>query len=728
MSRYDRVLHPVGEQPPLDALTLLHQREEERRQKPRSERGRTSWLETDAERASAAATINWVFLTSMFAAILVGVVTLVVAPKEDVNFEGLKARLQEPAHNVTCLRIARRADYAVLFVGLGSPSQYLKLLLRLDQTRGGHASTEPLMSVFSERMHKSTTMRCDPFDPPRTYEARCEDVAMVFQGTRSQRFIKTRFTYANDHVEYSHNNRAALLNLDGNFFLRHGISYWLTTTHLCFAPITDADNVATVVASEGVLPVHVHADGTLRSDVDQLVQFKPDLPVAKAYQGSDCSGSGSSDEGSESGSSDEGSGPGFFDEGVRLFPADAASERVTWLSLSDTFLYEYGNPVLRKRREVVEMGKKCADVRADVAHVNDLYRLDCAIIDPTWCQEDPSMPFRRLATSRMRLDLRRNESGGVLRASESGALALIPFLASYSEGLWLAVGRLVIMLLTAAVVFVRGSQNASSSRYMFSHVLDTILCRDLRSKSPINMRWAMQHNMSEIVVDASITAVALLSRILVFAYSVQPLISDQLTHVAVFEAIGIVVSSVHFALRYVVLKWDLAHEAPLTKLGGPMSICDVASAVLLAFSETPLLSNDEGRFPAVGRLLIGILTSISVLTRCFFAAPMCAVLANTVTNDKVAYADLKGYQTVLVTAAVLWAVQGAVACANLCAVFIGPATYALVRSTVGDAPLILPYCLFFGLLCAGLPTLTKVALRTLEHECGDKRANTPKSR
>tara|TARA_X000000368_G_C23050158_1_gene721006 strand:- start:474 stop:2549 length:2076 start_codon:yes stop_codon:yes gene_type:complete len=690
----------------MDAMTLLRQ-EEERREKPRSEAGRTSWLDTDDERDSVACALSVSFLTTIVVAILAGVTTLSLTPKDDVAFEDLNARLREPAHNVSCLRAARRADYTVVFLGLGSPSQYLKLLLRLDQTRGGDASTEPSMVIFSERMHKSTTMRCDPFDPPRTYEAECKDVAMVFQGSRDQRYVRTRFTFANDHVEYSYNNRAALLNLDGSLYLRHGTTYWLTTTHLCFAPISDTDDVEPVVASDGVLPVHVVND-TLRSDVGELVHFKSDLPVAEAYQMGDCSG------------------PGFFDTGVRLFPADAASERITWLSLSDTFLYEYGNPVLRKRREVVEMGKACADARLDVAHVNDLYRLDCAIIDPTWCQEEPSMPFRRLATTRMRLDLRRDESGGVLRASESRALALIPFLASYNEGLWLAFGRLVIMLLTAAVVFVRGSQNASSSRYMFSHVLDTILCRDLRSKSPINIQWAMQHNLSEIIVDASITAVALLSRILVYAYSVRPLIADQLSHVVVFEAIGIAVSTTHFALRYVVLKWDLAHEAPLTKLSGPMSICDVASAVLLAFAETPLLSNDEGRFPAVGRLLIGILTSISVLTRCFFAAPMCAVLANTVTNDKVAYADLKGYQTVLVTGAVLWTVQGAVACANLCALFIGPATYALVRSTVGDAPLVVPYCLFFGLLCAGLPTITKVGLRTLEHECGDEK-DGPKS-
>jgi hypothetical protein len=653
-----------------------------------------------------------VFLTSIFVSILSGVFTLVVAPKEDVNFEGLEARLQEPAHNVTCLRVARRADYAVVFLGLGSPSQYLKLLLRLDQTRGGNASTEPLMTVFSERMHKSTTMSCHPFDPPRAYEAVCSDVAMVFKGSRSQRFVRTLFTFENDHVEYSYKNRAALLNLDGNFFLKLGTRYWLTSTHLCFETIQDDDNANPAVASEDalpVLPVHLHTDGTLRSNVDYLQHFKPDLPVAVASQRPDCSG------------------VGFFDAGVRLFPADAASERISWLSLSDTFLYEYGNPVLRKRREVVEIGKKCADVRSDVSHVNDLYRLDCAIIDPAWCQESPSMPFRRLATFRMRLDLWRDESGGLLIAEQNGALARIPFLVSYNEDLWLALARLLIMLLTAAVVFVRGRQNASSSRYMFSHVLGTILCRDVRFEShqtpqnPAHLRWAMQHNMSEIIVDASITAVALLSRILVYAYSVQPLISDQFIHVVVFEAIGIGASTMHFTLRYAVLKWDLAHEAPLTKLGGPMSICDVASAVLLAFAETPLLSNDEGRFPAVGRLLIGILTSISVLTRCFFAAPMCAVLANTVANDKVAYADLKGYQGVLVAGAVLWVVQGGVACANLCAVFIGPAAYALVRSTVGDAPLVVPYCLFFGLLCAGLPTTTKVALRTLEHECGNEK-------
>ena len=148
-----------------------------------------------------------------------------------------------------------------------------------------------------------------------------------------------------------------------------------------------------------------------------------------------------------------------------------------------------------------------------------------------------------------------------------------------------------------------------------------------------------------------------------------------------------------------------------------MSICDVASAVLLSFAEPPLLSNDEGRFAAVGRLLVGLLISIEVLTRCVFAVPACAVMASTVANDASSYKETPGYRPVLALAALLWAIQGIVACATLSSVFVSPATYSLSRMVEGEAVYVLPYTLLVGLLCAGLPTITKVALRTVEHEC-----------
>ena len=61
-----------------------------------------------------------------------------------------------------------------------------------------------------------------------------------------------------------------------------------------------------------------------------------------------------------------------------------------------------------------------------------------------------------------------------------------------------------------------------------------------------------------------------------------------------------------------------------------MSLVDVSAAVLLLFADPPLLSTHDGRFAAVGRLLIAILISISVFSRCVFAITICALLASSV--------------------------------------------------------------------------------------------------
>ena len=47
---------------------------------------------------------------------LAGVATIAWTPVDDVKFAGLDARLGEAEHAITCLRAARRADYAIVFV------------------------------------------------------------------------------------------------------------------------------------------------------------------------------------------------------------------------------------------------------------------------------------------------------------------------------------------------------------------------------------------------------------------------------------------------------------------------------------------------------------------------------------------------------------------------------------------------------------------------------------
>ena len=655
---------------------------------------RKTWVDLPEERMRAGRALSLTFCLGVLAIMTTGAVTLAFLPTADADYEGLADRLSD----VRCLRAARRADFAVVFAGLGAPSQHLKLLLRLDQVVHDPADA---VTVFSERMHKSQTMRCEPFDPPIPFRERCQDVGAVFNGTDALHYVHTRFAFLNDYWEAANYNRAALVKLDGMMRLVAGTTYWLTNTHLCFAP-HEPETAAS--SDESALAFTLDADGRLRAPIEDLAAFAPTAgaPVATAASG-ECAGAAHPD-------------------GARLFPVDAASETNSWLSLSSDFLYEYGHSVLERRREVLEVGRECAASRSDLAHVNALYRIDCDIHVPAgWCQSEAALPFRRLAQHRLRLDVAATGEG-TLRAKKTAALARIPYLVSYGEGLGAAFARLVIMLLTAAVVFIRGNQNASSSRYMMEHVLDTVRCRAKQGSVPTDYSWAIEHDPLELVVDVAITLVALLARVLVFAFAINALVDDNHPWVIAFELLGIGASLAHILLRYAVLSFDLSREAPLTKLAGPMSICDVAAAVLLAFSDPPLLSTDDGRFAAVGRLLIGILISISVFSRCLFGASMCALLANTVVNDKETYRkDMKGYQGVLIFATFLWLLQAIVSTASVCTLFVNPAAYAMARMLTGDTTY-LRYCLFFGLAATGLPTITKVALRTLEHECGESRS------
>ena len=176
-------------------------------------------------------------------------------------------------------------------------------------------------------------------------------------------------------------------------------------------------------------------------------------------------------------------------------------------------------------------------------------------------------------------------------------------------------------------------------------------------------------------------------------------------------------SALHFALRYCCLKTDLKVEAPLTKLSGPMSLVDVSSAVLMTFADAPLLGASEGRFSSVGRLLVSILISISVFSRCLFAASACALLAATVRNAPTYRVRNSGYQAVLAVGCALWLCQAAASSASMCLLFVSPCAFHLVRSQPGDVRVV-RYSLFLGLITAALPTLTKVALRVLQRDMG----------
>lgn len=665
------------------------------------------WIYSTYERTKSAAATATAFALAFVAILATGVSLLAVVPTADTDLLDLEDRVER----AQCVRVARRADYTIAFVSVGAPAQYLKLLLVLGTSVP--KDTVPAMSLFTERMHKSQTMVCQPFDPPLEHQEDCQDVAMIFDGTDNQKHIHTRFVYRNRIVAQSRSDRAELLRLDGSLALMHGRTYWLTSTHLCWE-----DDVLDVPRAG--LPFAYHVN-TSRAHVriDDLVDFVPfeTVPAARSRGAPDCDRLADDDP-----------------VAIELFPEAASEEMEHWLALTNTFLYEYGQSILERRREVVEVGPACAEARESLTRAHDIYRLDCLVHYPEVCRSMPSVPFRRASQDRIRIRID-GDGSAELHVERTLALARIPHLLPYSDGLLQALGRLLVMLLTAAVVFVRGNQNASSSTYMLERALNTVRCRNrnadaLRAgadgKMYKDIDVSLDHSKMEIAIDGLITVTALGSRIAVLAANWHDFNADSVGHVNVFEVIGIATSFLHVLLRAGAFEIDLERESPLTKLAGPMSICDVSSAVLLVFADPPLLTTHDGRFAAVGRLLIAILISISVFSRCAFAVAICALLASSARNSPVIYRALGSgrfgfrYQSVLVASALLWAVQASACCATLCILFVQPAAYSMIRMQTGDtAPM--RYCIFFGLFAGALPTITKVALRVLESECEAER-------
>lgn len=634
-------------------------------------RRRKEYIYTEAEAHSAGNTICGTFLLSFVAILLTGVLSLAFAPQADIDFAGMNS-------NVTCLRVSRHADYAVVHMDVGSPMQRIKLLLDMETVvePGGNALT-----IVSSRLHKSLSMACKDLNPPERYSQLCHDVALVApNGSGShQRLVHTTFVFQNDQAAYAESQPASLAGLGGTFRLTKGKTYWLTTTNLCFAPVQPTPT------EHPLLLFEVDALGKMHTQQVDLNVFDPELAF------------------------DARCNEALMGVPVRMFPAEATNEASVWLTLSGTFLYEYGSDVLEKRRVVVEAGENCSSLIEELEHQRDIYHSDCGLGLGT-CEVLPSLPFRRLATRRLRVDVPLDGKGTIIAEK---AESLKDIKQPYPDALSSAVARLLVLLLTAAVVFVRGSQNATSSRWLLNNVIDALRCRRAYSDDITPQNSISRYDTMDVVTDALISIAAWASRLFVLIYGASSFVTDGQAVTVGYQILGLACSGLHFGLRYN-QSLNKKREAPITTLGGPMSVIDVTSAVLMLFSEPPLLGSDGGRFAAIGRLLIGLLISLSVCTRICFSTAMVATMATSATNGN--RKELVCHKTILSISAFLWLMQAVATSGSLALLFVNPAAIALARSQTGNTQPI-KYAIYLGLVCTSLPTFTKVSLRVYQHEC-----------
>lgn len=600
----------------------------------------------------------WLFVLACVGYVAVGLACAFFSPSPR-TFAGNK---EIPA-DATCLRVTRHADYITADLGVGTPTKQISLLLRMDKVLPQNSS-EPSMRLFAQGTVESTTVSCG-------IDGQCHDIVVVqVDGPTGQQVRRVaRFNYRHAAVEEAHYTTASRISgVGGEIALRQGMAYWITSTHVCYAnaPFTDS--------SDGMVRASVQG-GTLVANRMALLSSSEtrSSPAADDKYTEACV-------------------DGNYTEEVQLFPVGAGVE-ASWLSILDTALYNSEPESVDARRIIAELGTSCAANSESLSRDLVLYRLDC---DPyNTCIETPNMPMRRVATSSVALNVDTNGEVG-LWTDHDPTLSGLPRLANSTDAFVLSLVKLLMIVLAAAVVYVRAKKATASSSWLFKHCIESATDTNLDSQTDDSF------STSE---DRLIGALAFTSRGLMVLYRVPSLYMDDQARVCISELAATALSIIHWTMRYFCVSSD--GEPPISMLGGSTAIIDSTSAVMMAFAEAPTLVVSIGKFDPTARLLTGILISLIVMSRCAFSASCCGVLWESETN--------RTYKGVLVYSGIMWVLQSVALSVVIVDLFVTPSSYSMSRNVVGS---LLParVLLFFALVCAGLPHL----MATLRHILSSK--------
>lgn len=604
------------------------------------------------------------FSVSLFLYCVVGLVCLAVP---------LQPTLEATNHTIpadaVCLRATRHADYVAVDLPLGSPFLVYSLLLRLDHVveRSDAVSNVRLRST---RVVESSTVSCDDCDGCNT----CTDLGILHLGgpsSAAERAIVT-FEYMNPTSSVAFNTfpNPGSLGLDGELFLAYGAEYFLTATHFCSVEGASATPEETAQAEAEP------ADD--RDGAVVLTLYRPEgasaAQLTTTSLGLQLSSSTlrSTPVATECGST----------EAVTLFPAEAAEES-RWLGLSSTRAYEQSPTGVEERRIVVEIGTTCATASTQFANAYSLYSLDCKS-EYTPCTTFATVPFRRVANDSLRLWIPPTvESDAFLWTHTDARLDTLPRLEDPTHALWQSLAKLALMMLAAAVVWIRAAKDVSSQSQLFLHCLHKV------NGAP--------HRVSDgWLQDGVIGLTAIVARAGVLWWRYETMMEDGNVRLWVTQLVSVVFAFVHFWVRYLAFQGKVV--SPLTRLGGSTALVDAPCSVMLGFCEAPLLVNSMGRFDPTARLLTSLLLTIVTMQRCAFAASCCALLLFNTDADMVVYHGL------LAGSLLMWWYQIASVAILVADTFATPLAFSVLRATPGGSEVV-SILLFLAITVASLPQL-----------------------
>lgn len=569
--------------------------------------------------------------------------------------------------SATCVRVTRHTDYSTVDLAFGSPAVVLNLLLRFDMVKAANA---PSVRLFSNRVAESATVACQ--------DSICTDVVLVtLKGPVSdQTLVQFQFEYTSPSTESLSYGTALTMGLQGEFALQQGHDYFLTATHLCWAPI----DLAT--SSAGGIVARVEHPGLLTADARTLALngVFTESPAGIAGSGKTCE---------------------VDVQRVDLFPG-AASNEATWLGLASKRAYETSPENVNERRTVVEVGSVCASNHSSYERARSLQLLDCAS-DYVSCNTGASLPFRRAASAQLRIHLRDDSSNEALVFAEhDGRLTSLPNMAP-AHTMALAIVKLTLMLLAAAVTWIRSAKATASVHRLFLHCVRAAHC-------PVLNDDTLQGTV--VIEDQLVGLVAVSARIAVAVWRLATLLEDNIMRAPLTQLIAGGLSLMQWGLRYFAL--DRHCETPLTKLGGSTALVDATTAVLLAFAQSPLYVSSSGRFDPTARLLTSLLIVTMTLQRCLFAVACCAALWAVATEEASrrlpgAHVFTRDYAATALLALLAWLAQTASLGILVADVFVMPIAFSSCRTFVGGH-VELSMAVFTALTASGLPSL----LRTVE--------------
>jgi len=601
--------------------------------------------------------------TGFLSAIVTLLLTSIISSGQRFRFASTIVGASMPS-SAMCLRASRKANYASVWVPIGTPVRLAELLVRLDNVV---SKDDNSVWIVNSIVSQSDTLTCN------STSNICTDVAHIsyarHPNTFQQHIVSFRYVETSMAASMEAGLSVYTLNLKGEMNLVEGYTYWMTTTHLCWSESKHSVHMSK--------PISIN-NGRLYTTSDEWSSL-----VCNASQ-------------------------------IMLFPVRASHE-IDWLSIPDRYLYENDQTELVQRRLLAENGIDCASKN----YMHSPYLLDCSAQGS--CHQEASLPYRRLISSAEMVISIKNSTYARMAVWNTNTLTRIPDLMNPDDAFLISTMRLLLMILAATITYIRSAQESSDSEEMLKRALNRIAPQD-----NTNTKYSTNRDsyFKDVAMDASIGLVAIITRYLVITILGPRLRNDGNGIIVTSEIFGSVFSTIHFALRNCILKPHKHGESPLTKLGGSMAIIDISCSILVAFSDTPLFQTTTS-FSAIGRMLSSILIVVTCSNLAVFGATSCSMIACALPytpefSEVEDYTFCKGiswapksiyhtkrYRDIVCLSTVLWLLQIGSLFITLSRAFVSPFKFMLTRMSAGSE-VVVSLAVVTGMIALGLPMQSKI--------------------